>query len=73
MRSCGIADDVLHWLKSYFDRTQEVKVGENMSLCKSIDTGIGQGNILGPLIFVFYINDMIKNVVELRVNMYAES
>ena len=34
--------------------------------------GIGQGTILGSLIFIFYINDVIKNVAELRVNMYAD-
>ena len=38
----------------------------------SINSGIGQGTILGPLILIFYINDMVKNISHLRVNMYAD-
>ena len=72
LRSCGVAEDVLWWFCNYFDRTQEVKIGNKVSKCKSITTGIGQGTILGPLIFVFYINDVIKNIRDLRVNMYAD-
>ena len=48
-----------------------MKVGNVESQCKPVLTGIGQGTILGPLIFIFYINDVIRNVGNLRVNMYA--
>ena len=72
MKSCGIAEDVLCWFRSYFKRIQEVRFDEQVSTCQSISTGIGQGTILGLLIFIFYINDVIKNVAELRVNMYAD-
>ena len=41
-------------------------------MCKSITTGIGQGTILGPLIFICYINDVNRNTADLRVNMYAD-
>ena len=37
--------------------------------CKSVNTGRGQRTILGPLIFIFYINDVIKCTSDLRVNM----
>ena len=51
--SCGVSNLVLRWFKSYFSRTQEVKVGNTISQSKAIQTGIGQGTILGPLIFIF--------------------
>ena len=70
--SCGVSNLVLHWFKSYFSRTQEVEVGNTISQSKAIQTGIGQGTILGPLIFIFYIYDVINNVGNLRVNMYAD-
>ena len=38
LRSCGVAGDVLRWFCNYFDRTQEVKIGNNVSKCKSITT-----------------------------------
>ena len=72
MRSCGIAEDVLRWFRNYFNGTQEVKIGNVVSDCKSISTGIGQGTILGSLIFVFYIDDVIECIPHLRVNMYAD-
>ena len=49
-----------------------MKVGDTISEIKTVTTGIGQGTILGPLIFIFYINDVIRNVANLRVNMYAD-
>ena len=72
LMSCGISELVLKWFKSYFSRTQVVKVGNVVSQCKPVRSGIGQGTILGPLIFVFYINDVMRHVGNLRVNMYAD-
>ena len=43
-----------------------------MSRTLSITAGIGQGTILGPLIFIFYVNEVITNISELRVNIYAD-
>ena len=72
MISCGISDIVIRWFKSYFSRTQVVKVDNVVSKSLSIATGIGQGTILGPLIFIFYINDVLRHIGHLRVNMYAD-
>ena len=72
LRSCGVSDDVLLWLGSYFSRTQVVKFNDIESSVRKVETGIGQGTILGPLIFVFYINDVMRNIAHLRINMYAD-
>ena len=72
MRLCGVAENVLCWFRNYFNRTQEVRIGDQVSMWKPIRTGIGQGTILGPLIFIFYINDVIKNIDGLRIDMYAD-
>ena len=48
-------------------------MGNNiLSKTLSVNTGICQGTILGPLIFIFYINDVIRNVNSRRVNIYAD-
>ena len=72
MKSCGISDLVLKWFKQYFTRTQVVKIGNITSTPLNVSTGIGQGTILGPLVFIFYINDVMKNIADLRVNMFAD-
>ena len=72
MISCGLSDKVLKWFKSYFTRRQLVKFNDQSSDILNVDTGIGQGTILGPLVFVFYINDVVTNISELRINMYAD-
>ena len=70
--SCGLSLNVLRWFKSYFTRTQSVKFNDQLSDILIVDTGIGQGTVLGPLVFVFYINDVVKNIADLRINMYAD-
>ena len=72
LKSCGVAEDVLLWFKSYLSRTQIVCFNGDKSISRNVSTGIGQGTILGPLIFVFYINDVVKNIANLRINMYAD-
>ena len=72
LRSCGVSDLVCKWFKSYFTRTQYVKFNQIESSTLPVSSGIGQGTILGPLIFIFYINDVIRNVGDLKVNMYAD-
>ena len=68
----GITDDVLEWFKSYFIRTQLVKYNDTVSDSLSVGTRIGQGTILGLLVFVFSINDVTMNIANLRINMYAD-
>ena len=70
--SCGLSDNVVKWFRSYFTRTQCVKFNNVMSDILPVTSGIGQGTILGPLIFIFYINDVISNIGDLKINMYAD-
>ena len=62
----------LKWFKSYLTRTQVVKYNDLVSSTLPVKTGIGQGTILGPLLFIFYINDIISTTQHLKINMYAD-
>ena len=55
----GIRGLALQLLSSYLtNRTQSVKVGSSFSECRSINIGVPQGSVLGPLLFLIYVNDL---------------
>ena len=62
-----------NWFKSYLsNRNQRVSInGTNSNSC-NITSGVPQGSILGPLLFLLFINDMPDYIKHSTVDMYAD-
>ena len=66
----GIRGMYLNWLKSYrLDRKQIVVNGEYKSTEHKVLCGVPQGSILGPLLFIIYMNDISRLPVPLTSNL----
>ena len=69
----GIRGIVLNWLKSYLsNRQQFVSVNGSVSSTMTLEYGIPQGSILGPLLFIIYINDIPEIARYAKFILYAD-
>ncbi|MES9881747.1 MAG: reverse transcriptase family protein [Sedimenticola sp.] len=72
LRNIGINGTVLSWLENYLsDRQQRVVINGQSSDWKNVTAGVPQGSILGPLLFLIYINDIVNNI-QSNIRLFAD-
>ena len=62
-----------HWFKSYLsNRKQYVSIKNCNSSMSIITLGVPQGWLLGPVLFLLYINDMYRSINQMRFVHFAD-
>ena len=69
----GVRGTAYDWFQSYLqNRAEQVDCGEVLSSAKSILSGVPQGSILGPLLFLVYVNDFPNCLNIAQALMFAD-
>ena len=71
--SIGIQGDILRIIKSYLaNRKQQVEINGHISELKEVRLGVPHGSILGPLLFIIYINDLSNIDDDIKFYQFAD-
>lgn len=72
LRQAGLSGNIIDWFADYLsNRWQRVCVRGHCSSWKQISAGVPQGSILGPILFLIYINDIVQDVCS-NIRLFAD-
>jgi hypothetical protein len=73
LAGAGISGKLLNWLTDYLhDRYQRVVINGQYSTWGKIKSGVPQGSVLGPLLFLVYINDIVHVIKHCKIRLFAD-
>ena len=72
LRAIRLSDNSIKWFESYLDRIQIVRYNEMISKPCKFRYGIPQGSCLGLTLFIFYINEIFRYILDVEILMFAD-
>lgn len=73
LRRIGVVGTVYRWFSDYLSNRQQcVRVNGSVSDRMASMSGVPQGSILGPILFVLYINDITSRLMNVEVHLFAD-
>ena len=73
LKALGVSEDMWIWLMDYLaNRSQLTQIDGAFSESKPVKIGVPQGSLLGPRLFITYVNDLPDSIRSGEVYMYAD-
>ena len=72
LKQNGVSGSLLMFFQNYLNnRKQRVALNWSFSSYSTVESGVPQGSVLGPLLFLIYINDLERNIKS-NINFFAD-
>ena len=73
LKALGVSEDMWIWFMDYLaSRSQLTQIDDASSESKPVKIGVSQGSLLGPRLFITYVNDLPNSIGSGEVYMYAD-